>query len=243
MEKGSKKNFFNKAKDAIKLGVLGTAALGLSSKMQAAGTPEDSLTKKKTENVRIEKTKDNTKVFAFKEITPKQVEDWNAFVDFVAKSNYQGNPELDVRGKGLAKELFDAFKEQHPGVSFDITDEDFIASVQYEMQKLKVGVQNFAERRNDPNAKTKMEGVSKIDGWPGSRTTQFKYPKIVEEDYVDGNLVARIDHGYVDADMVTTREIHTKGGVNIPKGAKLEQMSDGFYYFQDSDSGDWVRVR
>lgn len=103
-----------------------------------------------------------------KPLTPQQRKEWNAYVDYVDKRGYKGSPLLDKRETGLATSLFNEFKKQNPNTTISLND---IASVQTEMQNLAKAAQAFEARRGNPNATAVMSGTSKVDSWPGSKTT------------------------------------------------------------------------
>lgn len=172
-----------------------------------------------------------------KSLTPQQMGDWNKFLDFVKAKGYEGSAELDKKDKNLGQSLFNEFKKANPKTSIDYS---IVPSVQTEMQKLKTNTQSFLERRNDPNAKSVMSGVSKVDGWMGSKTSQYRFPDIEEKNYHNGNLVSSQNLGLVNGDW---KPVGLTGSVNqskpLPPNAKLEKMSDGRLYYENSD-GDLV---
>lgn len=167
-------------------------------------------------------------------LTAQKRAEWNQYVDFVEKRGYKGSTELDKRETGLANKLFDEFKKEFPNTSISLND---VPSVQYEMQELRKTVQGFAKRKGDQNADKLMEGISKVDGWPGSKTTQFKFPNMSLQTYHDGQFTGKRNLGLVDATLTPVESAATKK--KIPKGAKIETMSDGRQYYQD-ENGDLV---
>ncbi len=167
-------------------------------------------------------------------LTPQKRQEWNQYVDFVDRRGYKGSTELDKRETGLANKLFEEFKKENPTTTISLND---IQSVQHEMQQLKKTVQDFAKRRGDKNADNLLGGISKVDGWPGSKTTQFKFPVMAVDSFHNGQFVGRRDLGLVDAKLnpQTVHEVKP----SLPKGAKLEKMDDGKTYYQN-DEGDMV---
>lgn len=167
-------------------------------------------------------------------LTPQKRQEWNKYVDFVEKRGYKGSAELDKRDTGLANKLFDEFKKEFPDTSLSLND---VSSVQFEMQQLKKTVQDFQKRRGAKDAGTMMQGISKVDGWPGSKTTQFKFPVMALETYHNDKLKSKKNLGIVDANLNPGGIMEVKKA--LPKGAKLETMSDGKQYYQD-EGGDLV---
>lgn len=178
-----------------------------------------------------------------KTLTPQQRKDWNEYVDFVAQRGYKGSTLLDKKETGLAKKLFDEYKKLKPTASISFED---VPIVQEEMEQLKQSAQAFAARKGEIDANKIMSGISKVDGWPGSRTTQFKFPDMQVQQYHNNALVSSRNLGIVDSNLrpnsITT--LKTK----IPKSVKTDSLFDaagrysGMGYI-DPNSGDIVTVR
>jgi len=168
-----------------------------------------------------------------KELTPQQRQDWNNYVDYVEKKGFKGSPQLDKKDTGLAKKLFDEYVKANPATSINY---DTVKSVQYEMQKLKDSAQEFAARRNDPNAKNIMSGVSPVDGWPGSKTTSFKFPAMTDRTFRNDALVSQKNLGLVNSELRPSALTVQP----VPLGTKLEKMADGRLYYQDPKTQDMV---
>lgn len=165
-----------------------------------------------------------------KPLSPQQMKDWNSYVDFVKMKGHYGSKELDKKSTGLAKNLLNEFIQTNPGTSINY---ETVKSVQQEMQKLKQSAQAFAARRNDPNATKIMGGISDVDGWPGSKTTQFKFPQMEEKLYHNDSLKRTTDLGLVNGWLnPSTSSSNVRP---LPKGAKLEKMSDGRLYYMGDD--------
>lgn len=174
-------------------------------------------------------------------LTPQQRQEWNNYVDWVEKKGYKGSPLLDKKDTGLANNLFNQYKKENPTVTLSL---DHVKSVQNEMQNLASAVQSFEARRNNPNAQNIMAGTSKVDGWPGSKTTSFKFPGMTKEETTNGVLTSKTNFGILDprlkpTDSVTARASALANAPTTPNGVKLEKMSDGRFYFQNRD-GDWI---
>jgi len=172
-------------------------------------------------------------------LTPQQRKEWNAYVDFLEKKGYKGSPLLDKKDTGLATGLFNQFKKENPSVTLSL---DHIKAVQSEMQTLAEAARNFEARRNNPNAANIMAGTSKTDGWPGSKTTSFKFPIMEKEENRNGVLVSKTNFGIIDPKLRPTDSTFSTALVKpmiASPGLKLEKMSDGKYYYQNKD-GDYV---
>lgn len=168
-----------------------------------------------------------------KPLTPQQMREWNLLLDHIKAKGYEGSDKLD-KDKSLSKALFDDFKKSNPNVSITY---DIVPAVQSEMQKLKDSTQAFLQRRGDPNATKVMANVSKVDGFLGSKTSQFRFPEMKEAVYKNDNLVSNSNLGLVNSGLKPTGVMAVKK--KLPVGAKLEKMQDGYYY-QD-DNGDLVK--
>jgi hypothetical protein len=164
-------------------------------------------------------------------LSQTQMRDWNAFVDFVESKGYKGSKELDVKGAGLGKKLMDEFKKLHPETSVNY---EMVAQVQQAMVGVQKTAQEFSKRRNDPDAENIMGNISKVDGWPGSKTTQFKFPLLREVSYENNVVVGEKNKGLVGANFLT--------GKSVPPGAKVEKLAGGYYY-EDPDTGDLVKLK
>lgn len=174
-------------------------------------------------------------------LSPQQMKDWNGYVDYVEKMGYKGSTELDKKSTGLARKLFDNYLKENPSASIKYDD---VKKVQMEMEELKNNVQGFAKRRNDPNAEKLMSGISKVDGWPGSRTTQYKFPIMQEVSYHNNELVSNRNLGLMGGDMKPTGQQGIASGIakKLPPNVKLEKLQDGYYY-EDPQTGDLVKYQ
>jgi hypothetical protein len=171
-------------------------------------------------------------------LTSQQRSDWNAYIDWLEKKGYKGSTELDKQSTGLAKSLLEQYRKEYPKTSISY---DNIRQVQMEMQNLRKNVQDFEKRRNNPNAENLMNGVSDVDGWPGSRTTSFKFPMMTENFYHNNALVKSRNLGVVGADLNPAQK-PTSLQKPLPKGVKLEQLEDGIYY-EDPSTGDMIKYQ
>lgn len=181
-----------------------------------------------------------------KELTPKKMAEWNMLLDYMKKRGYEGSTQLD-KDKALGQKIFNDFKKENPSVSITY---DIVPTVQMEMQKLKQTTQAFLERRKDPNAKAVMSNVSKVDGFLGSKTSQFRFPNMTEMVSRNNAVVSNKNLGLVEGTLRPTG-IGAGGGLStyrkpLPKGAKLEEVVDASgnksIVYQD-ESGDLIKYQ
>ncbi len=174
-----------------------------------------------------------------KQLTPQQRQEWNNYVDWIEKKGYKGSPLLDKKDTGLANNLFNQFKKENPTVSLSL---DNIKSVQSEMESLANAVRNFEARRNNPNAPNIMAGTSKVDGWPGSKTTSFKFPSMEKREYTNDVLTNTTKYGLLDPKLKPTDSTTNRaalGAMTTSDGRKLEKGADGALYYTNRD-GDLI---
>lgn len=188
---------------------------------------------------------------ARRRLTPGEMQQWNMFLDFVKNEGYEGSEDLNKKNKNLGATLFDKFKKANPNISIDYS---IVPDVQNEMQVLGESVRAFAARRNDPNAANLMTGVSPVDGWFGSKTSQYRFPEQQTVVYNNGQLVSQTNDGLLNSNLDATG-VPNKNAAGqttsslsagrprkpIPKGVNIEKLADGYYY-EDPQSGDLVRV-
>lgn len=192
-------------------------------------------------------------------LTPQEMQQWNMFLNYVKEQGYEGSPDLNQRNKNLGSTLFSQFKKVNPNITIGY---DIVPSVQQEMQLLKENVQGFAKRRNDPNADNLMTGISPVDGWFGSKTSQFRFPEMTTQVYNNGQLVSATNNGLLTGNMTPTGlpNVNAQGkSISIlptdsvnrkktpPPGVKIEKVADstGRVYdaYEDPQTGDIVELQ
>lgn len=179
-------------------------------------------------------------------LTPQQMQEWNSLLDHIKSRGYEGSEQLD-HDKKLGESLFNEWKQKNPGATIDY---GAVKSVQGEMQKLRDNAQGFAARHNDPNAKNIMSNVSKIDGFLGSKTSQFRFPQMSVNDLHNNALVGSANLGLVNSNLQPTGAAAKLAAMKRtpPPNAKLEALYDnagnktGMGY-TDPTTGDVVRVQ
>lgn len=148
-------------------------------------------------------------------LSPKEMQEWNSYLDFVRSKGMEGSPELNKRDKGLGAQLFAEFKKSNPNVSIGY---DVVPLVQNEMQEMQKSTREFLKRRNDPNADNVMSGISPVDGWFGSQTSQYRFPIMEQEQYHNDALVSKQNLGLVDGKLAPTAG-SVQGGASQVNGA------------------------
>lgn len=131
----------------------------------------------------------STKLPTNRNLTSDERGHWNNFVDFVDTKGYKGSPELDRKDQNLSRQLWDEFSASS-GINKGY--DEFIPVVQHNISEYrnraidniksgKMKLSNFTpEQLNSPDFdwdNNFMAGLSGIDGWAGSRTTSWKFPK------------------------------------------------------------------
>ena len=169
-------------------------------------------------------------------VAPAEMQQWNRFLDFVDKKGLKGSPLLNKKDKNMGAELFAQFKKENPDVSINY---DIVPLVQNEMQLLQKQARDFDARNGNPNSNT-MEGISPVDGWFGSKTSQFRFPEMVKKNYNNGQLTSTQNQGLVGGDF---QPVGLAGGImrKVPKGKEIWKDNKGNSYYTD-DEGNAVRV-
>lgn len=169
-------------------------------------------------------------------LTPKKMSEWNRLLDFLKQKGYEGSTKLD-KDKALGQSLFNEFKKANPGTSITY---DIVPTVQREMEKLKESAQSFAERHKDPNAKQVMSGISKVDGFLGSKTSQFRFPEMTETSLHNGQVVSTANLGLVKGGLQPTGITGSATKKPLPRGVTLQRV-DGEDYYTDPSTGYLVK--
>lgn len=140
-----------------------------------------------------------------KPITSNDRQFWNGFVDYVAQKGYAGSPRLDERNTKLSRMLFDEYNKLNNG---SYAYDTFIPSIQREIANYRNNAINEIKKNNlrvtnDDGSLYKgkiedydfdnnyMKGLSNVDGWAGSLTTSWKFPKAYLE---KGGKTTEIDN-------------------------------------------------
>lgn len=165
-----------------------------------------------------------------KTLTPQKMSEWNKLLDFLKQKGYEGSTKLD-KDKALGQTLFNEFKKSNPSTTITY---DIVPTVQREMEKLKDSAQSFAERHKDPNAKQVMSGISKVDGFLGSKTSQFRFPEMTETALHNGQVVSSANLGLVKGGLQPTGITGSTTKQSLPRGVTLIKADDGDYYTDPS---------
>lgn len=103
---------------------------------------------------------------------------WNTFVDYLDQLGYKGNAALDNRNTNLGQQLMAKFNADHPNMPLSYAD---VPVVQSELQNYRQSLVNKwqggqASADGVKSADDIMPGLSKVDGWLGSKTSSYKFP-------------------------------------------------------------------
>lgn len=133
----------------------------------------------------------------YKKLTPGEMQFWNGYVDYVASKGYKGSPDLDVRDKGISKNLYDEYaKTQNFATPYDHFIPAVQSNIKQQRQDLidqarqgkavidgminKFGVGNHLDIGDEQLNQKFMSGLSQVDGWAGSKTTSYKFPMLTQ---------------------------------------------------------------
>jgi hypothetical protein len=170
-------------------------------------------------------------------LTPQQMMDWNRLLDHIKSKGYEGSTVLD-HDKTLGQKLFQEFAQKNPGVSITY---DNVADVQNEMQRLRDTSQDYAKKKGLPDAASIMSNVSKVDGFLGSKTSQFRFPVMEKQRLYNNVLRGTSNMGVVDGDLRNARGITAMQ--KLPKGVETWKSNDGGMYYTDPKTGDAVKLQ
>jgi len=182
---------------------------------------------------------DEPKTVTPRQLKPEELTQWNQFLDYVKSRGYEGSEELNNRSKALGESLFNDFRKQNKNITIGY---DIVPHVQTEMTKLRDNARDFARRHNQQGWEKIMEGISPVDGWFGSKTSQYRFPNLIYNEVRNDTLVKSENMGLVDGSLKSGKKVPTTTtGKKVPSNAKIEKLEDGYYY-EDEQTGDLVKV-
>lgn len=109
-------------------------------------------------------------------LPPNLRPEWNKFIDFVEAKGMKGNKLLDDRNTALGKQLMQEYLKTNPKSPLTY---DVIPSVQQSLQEYRAkSLQEIRSGKAQFDGKEEefMPGLSKVDGWLGSKTSSYKFP-------------------------------------------------------------------
>lgn len=126
-------------------------------------------------------------------LTVKQKTDWNNFIDFVDKEGFKGNALLDAKDKNIGLYLMQKYKSQNPQTTVTYID---VPRVQQELQDYRNNLVGQYKKGLISNSGIKSEdeimpGLSQVDGWLGSKTSQHKFPVAQATTVVNGKSTTK----------------------------------------------------
>lgn len=153
-------------------------------------------------------------------LSSKDREFWNGFVDYVESKGLKGSVDLDKRDLGLSKRLFDEYAKGAKNY------EEFVPSVQQSISDYRNSAIQKARRGEitlpgiDYTNKARpvdvgdealksmfMSGLSDVDGWAGSKTTSWRFPRETVLDKSTGSLLKKNNEVYEDLSPKTYKSI------------------------------------
>ena len=111
-----------------------------------------------------------------KKLTPQEKRDWNAYVEHLDKIGMRGKESLDKEGVGF--KYLDDYIKANPKTSLNkekIYDIQNALMEQRDYIKSQID-QGKAFPKAGQSKESIMEGLSKLDAYPGSKTTRYKFP-------------------------------------------------------------------
>lgn len=181
-------------------------------------------------------------------ITNQNRTDWNSYVDWLNKQGVAGKPQLDSDSTGF--KMLDQYRKLNPNTTISQNE---ITPIQQDLQNYRTwALDNISANKGTfaqgTNADNFMSGLSQADGYPGSKTTSYKFPDQYLKTFDNGKQVANQNLGFATAKKNggEVEQYHTGGapglggamygmtngvGAGIPKKAKDKNKAEmgGFY--------------
>lgn len=137
---------------------------------------------------------------AKKPLTSEERSFWNEYVKHLESKGLKGSAELNKRNPDLSRKVFDEYAKGR--ASYD----DLIPRVQAEassyrskaIDMIKAGKAQYIGYDKDKDFQKFMPGLSNVDGWAGSSTTNFKFPNEVVTDTINNKVVPRRNSVYME---------------------------------------------
>ena len=109
-------------------------------------------------------------------ITNQHRADWNGYVKWLESQKMRGNPELDKGDMG--KQMLAKYIKENPKTSLTLDlvkpiQSDFANYRNFALDQVKQGKMVFDKGVNEGNF---MQELSKLDAYPGSKTTNHLFP-------------------------------------------------------------------
>lgn len=114
-------------------------------------------------------------------LPPEKKVAWNNFIDFMHQKGYAGSEALDDRNMKLGQGLMAQYNKANPASPINYND---VAAVQADLQRYRSDLVNKWKAGTAATDSIKSEndimpGISKVDGWLGSKTSSYKFPTAV----------------------------------------------------------------
>lgn len=158
----------------------------------------------------------------------QQRNNWNTFLDFLAKKGMGGSPELDKRDRTRGLELLNEFNKANPA---NKVDPSFLPVVQYESTMIRRHgrLPGFTQEQNEylfKNLADKYKNypTSKVDNWLGSHSSQQYYPRYKRQDAGKPDMLYDADYESLMKTIPTKERTRTE-----PNSAASTQFRSGGY--------------
>lgn len=123
-------------------------------------------------------------------------EGWNKYLDWLEAKGMRGKPELDKND--LGGKMIDAYRKENPDTPIS---REMVIPIQKEFGKyrdwslgeVKAGRSMLSEGVTPENY---MRALSIVDGFPGQRTTTFKFPLSYMQTFSNGKLISNENKGF-----------------------------------------------
>lgn len=112
-------------------------------------------------------------------LSDTQRQHWNLFLDYVQKQGYKGSKALDNRNMQLGQGLLTKFNQMNPGSTIRYEDVPAIQGALQAYRNDLVSKWKSGKAEGTPDIKSEediMGGISPVDGWLGSKTSNWKFP-------------------------------------------------------------------
>jgi len=168
-------------------------------------------------------------------ISVQEKKDWNEYIDYLSKKGLKGSPELN-KGAGeenVGRKVLKQFLKENPTSSLRIEKVPKIQNYFEDLQKsgkerLESGKSKMAEGQTKESF---MKGISKVDIYPGSKTTTYKFPTASLETSENGKIISKQELGFTEpgvdpyksARAASKEEMTTPTSAEIKKGSTLDE--------------------
>jgi len=161
-------------------------------------------------------------------VSIQEKKDWNEYIDYLEKKGLKGSPELN-KGAGeenVGRKVFKQYIKENPKSSLSL---EKIPTIQGYFEGLKKSGKERIESGKSKMAEgqTKesfMKGISKVDIYPGSKTTTYKFPTASLETTENGKIVSKEELGFIEPGVDPYKSVRgEKEEMPTPAMAKVKE--------------------